>query len=196
MSEKTNLNVKKLTISAVMISLSAALSMVRVFEMPLGGSVTLMSMLPVCMLSVMYGCKQGLFFGFLFALVQLVLNLGLVAGLGLSPAALAGCVVFDYLEAFTVLGFAGVFRRRGVGGCVGGIALAAGLRVACHIVSGVIFFSQWTPEGWNTLWYSVCYNLGFMLPETVFTAVGAVFLLKEPHAAKLFRPEFSGKERR
>lgn len=182
-------NPRKPVVSAVMISLSAALSMIKVFELPLGGAVTLLSMLPVCMLSVRYGCRQGLFCGFVFALSQVLLNLGVIAGLGLSAAALAGCVGLDYVAAFTVLGAAGVFRRRGVGGCIGGIILAAGLRLVCHVASGVIFFSQWTPEGWNALGYSLCYNLGFMLPETAFTAAGAVFLLKEPHAARLFGPE-------
>ncbi|MBP3310067.1 MAG: energy-coupled thiamine transporter ThiT, partial [Ruminococcus sp.] len=62
--------------------LSAALSMVKVLEMPLGGSVTLLSMLPVCMLSIMYGCKHGLFCAFLFALSQLAVNIGQLAGWG------------------------------------------------------------------------------------------------------------------
>ena len=54
MPKNKNVNVKKLTMSAVMVALSAALSMVKIFEMPLGGSVTLLSMLPVCMLAIMY----------------------------------------------------------------------------------------------------------------------------------------------
>lgn len=171
-----------------MISLSAALSLVKVAEMPLGGSVTLMSMLPVCMLSVMYGCRHGLFCAFLFSLTQLVLNLGIISGLGLTPAALAGSVLFDFLAAFASLGVAGLFRDHGVPGCIGGICLAAALRAASHVTSGLIFFSGWTPEGWSPLTYSLCYNLAFMLPETVFTCIGAVILLKAPHAAKLFRP--------
>ena len=43
MPKNKNVNVKKLTMSAVMVALSAALSMVKIFEMPLGGSVTLLS---------------------------------------------------------------------------------------------------------------------------------------------------------
>ncbi len=192
MSEKNRkLNVKKLAMSAVMISLSAALSMVRVAEMPLGGSVTLLSMLPVCMLSIMYGCRWGLLCGFLYSLTQLVSDLGLIAGWGLSPAVLAGCVLFDYLAAFTVLGFSGVFRRRGAWGAVGGIAFASFMRIVSHVISGVIFFAGWTPEGWSPLSYSLCYNLAYMLPETVFTAAGAIFLLKERHVSKLFRPELT-----
>ena len=72
--------------SAVMVALSAALSMVKIFEMPLGGSVTLLSMLPVCMLAIMYGCKHGLFCSFVYALSQLLFGIGAVLGWGLTPA--------------------------------------------------------------------------------------------------------------
>lgn len=189
MSEKKKVNVKKLTMSAVLIALSAALSMVKVFEMPLGGSVTLLSMLPVCMLSIMYGCKWGLFCSFVYSLTQLVMGIGSVMSWGLTPQALVGSIVFDYLAAFTVLGLAGIFRRHGVPGYIGGISLALLLRAVSHVISGVIFFASWAPEGWNPFVYSVTYNSAYMVPEIVFTFAGAILLLKEPHTAKLFRVE-------
>ncbi len=170
-----------------MISLSAALSMVKVIEMPLGGSVTLLSMLPVCMLSIMYGCKHGLLCAFLFALSQLAVNIGQLAGWGLTPAALAGCIVFDYLAAFTVLGLSGIFRTKGAPGCIAGISLASLMCLANHVVSGSIFFAAFAPEGWNALGYSLCYNLAYMLPECIFTTAGAAFLLKNKHTSRLFR---------
>ncbi len=182
-------NVKKLTMSAVLIALSAALSMVKIFEMPLGGSVTLLSMMPVCMLSIMYGCRWGLFCSFVYSLSQLLMGIGAVMGWGLTPAALVGCIAFDYIIAFTVLGFAGLFRKHGVPGYIGGIALALTMRLVSHVISGVIFFASWAPEGWNPFAYSVSYNGLYMLPEMAFTIIGAALLLKEPHTAKLFRVE-------
>lgn len=193
MSEKKKVNVKKLTMSAVLIALSAALSMVKVFEMPLGGSVTLLSMLPVCMLSIMYGCKWGLFCSFVYSLTQLVMGIGSVLSWGLTPQALVGSIVFDYLAAFTVLGLAGMFRRHGVPGYIGGISLALLLRAVSHVISGVIFFASWAPEGWNPFVYSIAYNGAYMVPEIVFTFAGAVLLLREPHTAKLFRVEMPEK---
>lgn len=193
MSEKKKVNVKKLTMSAVLIALSAALSMVKVFEMPLGGSVTLLSMLPVCMLSIMYGCKWGLFCSFVYSLTQLAMGIGSVLSWGLTPQALVGSIVFDYLAAFTVLGLAGMFRRHGVPGYIGGISLALLLRAVSHVISGVIFFASWAPEGWNPFVYSLAYNGAYMVPEIVFTFAGAILLLKEPHTAKLFRVELPAK---
>ncbi len=193
MSEKKKVNVKKLTMSAVLTALSAALSMVKIFEMPLGGSVTLLSMLPVCMLSIMYGCKWGLFCSFMYSLTQLAMGIGSVLSWGLTPQALTGSIVFDYLAAFTVLGLAGMFRRHGVPGYIGGISLALLLRAASHVISGVIFFASWAPEGWNPFVYSIAYNGAYMVPEIVFTFAGAVLLLREPHTAKLFRVEMPEK---
>lgn len=179
--------------SAILIALSAALSMLKIFEMPLGGSVTLLSMLPVCMLSIMYGCRWGLLCSFLYALSQLLFGIGSVLGWGLTPAALVGCIAFDYIVAFTVLGLAGMFRKHGVPGYIGGISLALVMRLASHVISGVIFFASWAPEGWNPFIYSVSYNGLYMLPEMAFTIIGAVFLLKEPHTAKLFKVESTSK---
>ncbi len=193
MSEKKKVNVKKLTMSAVLIALSAALSMVKVFEMPLGGSVTLLSMLPVCMLAIMYGCKWGLFCSFVYSLTQLAMGIGSVLSWGLTPQALVGSIVFDYLAAFTVLGLAGMFRKHGVPGYIGGISLALLLRAVSHVISGVIFFASWAPEGWNPFVYSLAYNGAYMVPEIVFTFAGAILLLKEPHTAKLFRVELPAK---
>ena len=49
------INVKKLAVSAVLIALSTVLSLIKIYELPLGGAITLLSMLPVCLISVMYG---------------------------------------------------------------------------------------------------------------------------------------------
>lgn len=187
-------DIKKLTMSAVMTALSTVLSLVTVMKMPLGGSVTLFSMLPVCMLSIMYGCRWGIVCAFIYSLGQLALDIAGVAGWGLTPVAFAGCVVFDYLAAFTVLGLAGMFRAKGVPGYISGIALAVALRMVSHIISGVIFFSSWAPEGWNPFVYSLAYNGAYMVPEFIFTFAGAIILLKEPHAAKLFRVELPQKK--
>lgn len=190
---KTN-SIHKLTMSAVMIALATVLSLVTIFKMPLGGSVTLFSMLPVCLLSIMYGCRWGFLCAFVYSLAQLAMGIGAVAGWGLTPAAFVGCVVFDYILAFTALGIAGAFRKHGVPGYIAGIALAVFLRLVSHFISGTIFFASWAPAGWDPVLYSIAYNGAYMLPEFAFTVLGAVFLLKEPHAARLFRVH-PGKEK-
>lgn len=107
-------NIIRLTETAVFIALAVALSMVKIFQLPLGGSVTLVSMLPICILSFRYGVKWGFFSSFIYSLFQLMLGITTdrLLGWGLTPLMLVGCILFDYIIAFTVLGIAGVFKRR------------------------------------------------------------------------------------
>lgn len=166
---------------AMMVALATVLSMIKLYEAPLGGSVTLLSMLPVSVLSIRLGLKWGLTGGFLYAMIQMFLDLGKVISWGLTPAALIGCIIFDYLLAFTVIGLAGAFRSMGRIGMILGIALALFGRFCSHLVSGTVIFDVWMPEGWgNPFIYSVAYNGAYMLPELVFTVAAVLILTKTP----------------
>ena len=166
---------------AIMVALATVLSMIKLYEAPLGGSVTLLSMLPVSVLSIRLGLKWGLTGGFLYAMIQMFLDRGKVISWGLTPAALIGCIIFDYLLAFTVIGLAGAFRGFGRIGMVCGIAMGLFARFCSHLVSGTLIFDVWMPEGWgNPFIYSVAYNGAYMLPELVFTVIAAMILTKTP----------------
>ncbi len=183
---RSKVTTKRLVVTAILLALASALSLVKIWEMPLGGSVTLCSMLPVTLIAIEYGTKWGLKSAFVYGLIQFGLTFGSVFGWGLSPAAVIGCILLDYILAFTMLGFAGLFRKKGTPGICISVALALTLRFLCHVLSGVIIFDVWMPEEWsNPLLYSLCYNGAFMLPELVLTMVVAVLLFKTPHFNKL-----------
>ena len=179
------MKLKKLTLSAVMIALSAVLSMVKVYQLPLGGSITLLSMLPVAAVAICYGTKTGLFASLLYACVQILLDLGALMGYGMTPLTWVGCLLFDYIIAFGAIGLAGIWRKRGTIGMCAGVVLACLVRFVSHFISGAIVFSVWCPEGWNVYWYSIVYNGSYMLPELVLTTIGAVLLFKVPTVKKL-----------
>ena len=82
-------NTKRLVLTAVLIALAAVLSMVKVYQLPLGGSITLLSMLPIALISIEYGIRWGMTGAFAFSIIQLGfgINEGLF-GWGLSPLAL------------------------------------------------------------------------------------------------------------
>ena len=171
---------------AIMIALATVLSFIRVVKLPWGGSITLLSMLPIVLFSIRRGIKSGLTVSFLFALIQFIQ--GIMDGLfgwGLTPGSLIACIFLDYLLAFTVLGLAGLFRQKGVTGWISGIALAILLRFTMHFLSGVIIWQSFG-QLWgdffteNTVLYSLLYNGAYMLPEMIFTIIGAVVLLKMP----------------
>ena len=148
---------KRLTESAMLISVAIVLELVsKMFipEMPFGGQVTLVSMLPVVLISYRHGVRWGLVAGLGYAMIEMLLGARTVAA-AFQPGyfgdgtmilnALIMCVL-DYLAAFTVLGLGGLFRSRiqnpGAALCCGSV-VALTARYACHVASGYILFSGW-----------------------------------------------------
>lgn len=153
MTKKT----KRLTESAMLLAVAIVLELVsKMFipEMPFGGQITLVSMLPVVLISYRHGVKWGLISGVAYALLEMAIGAKTVAA-AFQPGyfgdgtmivnALIMCVL-DYLVAFTALGLGGVFRNRiekpGLGLMCGSI-VALGARYLAHIASGYILFSGW-----------------------------------------------------
>ena len=190
-----NTKTKILVEGAVMVALATVLSFIRVFKLPWGGSITLLSMLPIVLFSIRRGVSWGLIVSFVYSLDQFAQ--GVMDGLfgwGLTPGMLIACILLDYLGAFTVLGIAGCFRKKGLPGWIGGITLAIVLRFILHFLSGVVIWHSFG-ELWsgfatdNTYLYSFLYNGCYMLPELIFTLVGAVALLKVPQTKRFLIAE-------
>lgn len=178
-----------------MVALATVLSFIQVYKLPWGGSITLLSMLPIAVYSIKRGIGYGFAASFVYSLVQFVQGIadGLF-GWGLTPVMLAACILIDYILAFTVLGIAGIFRKGGIVGWIGGTVLAVFGRFVFHFLSGVViwhsFGELWT--GFSTdseVLYSLLYNGSYMLPEMIFTTIGAVALFTVPVTKKLLLPE-------
>lgn len=178
---------------AIMLALATALSYVK-FGWAWGGSITLLSMLPIIMFSIKRGVKYGLVVSFLFSLVQL--GQGISEGLfgfGLSLPMLIACIALDYIIAFTIIGLAGAFRKKGLKGWISGTIIVMVLRFACHYISGVVIWKSlgtlW--KGFatnNTYIYSLVYNGAFMIPEILFTTIAAVIIFKLPQIRDMVKP--------
>lgn len=166
----------RLVESAIMLALATVLSLIKVYQMPLGGSVTLCSMLPVLLIGYKYGFKWGILTGFTYGVIQLLLDVAAVMSWGLTPVAVAASFVFDYLLAFTCLGLAGIYGKS-FPKFVAGISTAVFLRFLSHVISGVTAYASWLPDEWQGhLWlYSIAYNGSFLLPDFIIClAVGAL----------------------
>lgn len=188
MERTKKVNVNKLVTSSIFIALAAVLSMIKVYQLPLGGSITLLSMLPICLLSLKYGIKWGFVCSFLYGAVQLCMSLGEVMSWGLDVRMWIGCIVFDYLLAYGILGLSGIFRNKKMPIMLTGVGLAVFLRFVSHFISGSIFFDIWMPEEFsNPYFYSLVYNGSYMLPETVFTLIGAGVIFGVPVIRKLIK---------
>ena len=179
-----NKKIRTLTEGAVMVALSTVLSLISVVRFPWGGGITLLSMLPVCLFSLRRGVKYGLLVAFVNACMQLFLGIttsGLFAW-GLTPGLLFGCIFLDYLAPFTVLGFSGMFRKKGAWGMTAGIVLCILARLCFHILSGVVIFHSagliWGFDIANPWLYSTVYNAAYMVPELLLTAVATFVLVR------------------
>ncbi|MDD2717272.1 MAG: energy-coupled thiamine transporter ThiT [Candidatus Wallbacteria bacterium] len=139
----------------IYISLTASLALVlgylKIFELPQGGSISL-EMLPLIWMSLLFGARFGVLTGLLLGLLNAYA--GLSKGFVVHPVQL----ILDYPLAFGLVGLVGFFRDRSVAMKVLGITLVFAARYLSHVVSGVVFFSQYTPPGKAPLVYSLVYN--------------------------------------
>lgn len=196
MKENSEKYVYRLSLSAIFIALATVLSFIKIIKMPLGGSVTLLSMLPIVMLSCILGVKWGFVGAFAYSVIQLILGItvdGLFAW-GLTPIMLIGTILLDYILAFSLLGIAGILKHKGPKGMCIGVLIGIILRFLCHFISGCVIFKELEQfEIFGKLFenrpvlYSLGYNGFYMLPELVITLVAAVILFNLPQIQKLMK---------
>ena len=163
---------KMLSMGAICMALSSVLSMIRLWSMPMGGSITPASMLPTMLFAYVYGVGPGCTLGVLYGVMQFMLDGGNAAAYGFVP------MLLDYPIAFGLMGLAGLFRRLKdvrtgltlgmIAGCIG--------RFAASFTSGVVFYGAYAPEGWNPVWYSIAYNGAYMGVECIICAVLTVLV--------------------
>ena len=175
---------------AILLALSVVLSYIKIVQLPFDGSITLLSMLPICLVSIRHGIGWGVGTAFCYSWFQILQ--GGVFSWGLTPIMLIGSLFLDYILAFTVLGLAGVFRKKGISGMVLGVLLVCALRFCVHFLAGVILWAnleQFVAFGreWvgHPVLYSICYNGIYMLPETILTVVGAFVVFRIPQFKKM-----------
>lgn len=162
------LRLRRLVETAMMVAAAVALSFVKVWEMPQGGSVTLGSMVPILLVGLRHGPAWGIAAGVLDGVLQYWLE-----PFYFHPVQ----VLLDYPIAFGLLGLAGLARGRGrwAAAWLGSLAIAG--RFVAHVISGVVFFAEYAPEGQHPLVYSLIYNGAYLLPEAVLSAVLLTVLL-------------------
>lgn len=170
---------RRLTETAIMIAVATVLSYITIYNLPMGGSITLFSQIPIVIIGYRYGFKWGAFSGILYGLLQMLLqgltNFSYVKGI----SGYLILIFFDYVLAFMALGVGGaIFRKlkyHTVGLMLGGM-LASLLRFLCHFISGVTIWGDYA-EGWKSVWaYSLAYNGSYMAVECFTTVVAAIVL--------------------
>ena len=170
-SEKKT-DIKALTVSALMIALATVLGQIKVFEMPQGGAVTLFSILPIAVCGYLLGTRRGVMAGFCVGLINLIFGPYVI-----HPVQL----LMDYPIAFGAVGLAGITRNYRNGLTSGYIIGLIG-RYICAVLSGVIFFGSYAPEGFNAWTWSLWNNLTYLAAEGLLT----VLIINIPPVKNMF----------
>lgn len=159
---KKKMSTKQLVFSAMAIALATVTSMIKLFEMPMGGSVTLFSMLFIVLIGYWYGLGGGLTVAIAYGVLQLLLDPYILS----FPQMLV-----DYILAFGALGLAGIFHNSKHGLIKGYIVAVLG-RYFFSFLSGWIFFGMYAPDNFpNAVVYSLAYNGSYLGAEALITLI-------------------------
>lgn len=158
---KASLTTRQLVFSAAAIAIAVVCSMIKLFEMPMGGSVTLLSMLFIVLIAYWYGSYVGIMTAVAYGLVQFVME---------PIFYTVPQMLLDYPLAFGALGLAGFFHKKKFGLQTGYVIGVLG-RFLFSTLSGVIFFAAYAPEGMHPLVYSMGYQASYLLPEAAVTLI-------------------------
>ena len=153
--------IKFCVFSAMCIALASLTSMIKVFEFPTGGSITLASSLFAVLPGYFFGPAVGIAAGFAHGILQFFLG----------PYILTPVQVFlDYGLGFAAFGLSGFFSERKYALHKGYLAACVG-RWFFTFLSGWIFFGEYAWEGWNAAAYSAVYNIIYIAGEAVVVLI-------------------------
>lgn len=177
--EGTATESKNIAYAGVCLALSFALSYVRLFRMPDGGSITFASMLPLMFYSYVFGVRRGVYVGVIYGVMQFIQ----------SPSAYQPMqVLLDYPIAFSAIGLTGIAKKfkflKGsmVAEIVVGIAIAGIFRYISHVLSG--YFVYYNPDSeFGAFGYSLMYNIVVII-DTVIDIAAALIVLSSKAVRK------------
>ena len=158
---KRGISRSQLILSIICMAIAFLATNVTIYQMPMGGEVTLCSMFFITYIGYLYGPRVGLSSAIAYGLLQLITDPYIIS----IPQ-----MICDYVLAFGVMGISGFFSEKKGGLQLGYIAGVLG-RFFFSVLSGVVFFGEYAPEGMSPLVYSVTYNGAYIGAEAAFTLV-------------------------
>lgn len=166
-TSKSHLALRALCEGAIMVAVATALSYLKFFELPQGGSVCI-GMLPIFLYCARWGWRSGFLAAFAYGLLQLIFDGAYAWG--------PWSMLLDYVLAYAVLGAAGFFSRA-KGGIFIGTVVGCVLRFIVHFISGVTIYRIYEPtelfnHAYTNPWlYSAVYNGSYVAIDMLFCLV-------------------------
>lgn len=177
----------ELVLGAVCVATSFILSFIRILRLSNAGSVTLASVLPIAIYCYIFGFNKSMLVCFVFSLLNFIQGPYVTNVWGLF---------LDYLLPYLAISLVGIFAVnpnkfeknstvKNHGKFFIGIALYFIVRLLSHTLSGAIFWSsgvdfwifQGDLAGMTAFLYSLCYNVTYVLPDTLVVVIVAFFML-------------------
>ena len=158
--KKKGFTTKQLTYAAVAMAIAMITSAIKLFHLPLGGSITLCSMLFVTLIGYFYGPAFGLLAAFAYGMIQLIANPYIIS---------FWQMLCDYPLAFGALGLSGLMANK-KHGLISGYLVGVAGRYVFTVISGAIFFGTYAADFNMSPWpYSLLYNLCYIGGEALIT---------------------------
>ena len=164
---------KNIAYASICIATSFALSYVKLFSLPQGGSVTLVSFLPLMLYSYMFGVRKGVLAGVIYGILQFIQSPWFAHPMQF---------LIEYPVAFCTVGLAGILHEREILDnkmpiqfLIGGIIVAI-FRYICHVIAGTFIWGIGNDLGQVPLLYSLAYN-SFVFVDMAFTIVVGCLLV-------------------
>ena len=165
--------------AGIMIAMSTVLAMLKLIDMPYGGSVTFAQMLPILIFAYRHGPRYGMAAALAASLIQLLLGMENFSYLPLvtwySVVVLA---LLDYVVAYSAFGIAGFFKKKydSKTAIIFGAIIASIVRYLCHVISGFTAWAAFELPSGAVLAYSFGYNATYMIPETIVLVAACVYI--------------------
>ena len=168
---------RRLCESAIMIALATILSLLKLVDLPYGGSITLASMLPILIIAYRHGTAWGILTSTVHGAMQFILGTSVLSYVT-GWMSVCAVIVFDYVLAFSLIGLGGIFKnmKSQRGGLVLGALTASAARYLCHFISGVTVWRDISIPGGAAVVYSLSYNATYMIPETIVLCAAAYYI--------------------
>ena len=154
---KQTMRTRRMVEASLLVALATVLSILKIAELPYGGSITLASMFPILLLSYRHGVRWGLGGGIVYGVLQQLLGLNNLSYFTTWQSIVA-IIFLDYIIAFTAVGLGGIFRRALKNQALSlatGAAFVCVLRYLCHVISGATVWAGLSIPDGAALLYSL-----------------------------------------
>ena len=180
---KKTFETKTLVFAGLTIATSFVLSYIKVRPVTYGGSITLCSMLAICIFAYSFGFLPALFVGVIYGILQFFEG---------------GAYIFnyatfflDFIFAFSSIVMMPLARKlfKGDKAFIIGLSLTFLLRFIFHFISGILYFENggiWAnlPQD-NAFIYSLLYQVTYLVPDYLICLIVSLILNKTKTLNKL-----------